>query len=116
MSMTRDEAITNLEKLVALFRTASEQSELVDYSKIIETLEFAAAALRPVSRERVEKAWRGEWIECQTAFGEKYNKCSRCGFTPSFGYPAFCASCGSANTGEAVQMVMERLEALYETT
>lgn len=67
------------------------------------------AALRPVSREQVEILWRGEWIECQTAFGEKYNKCSRCGFTPSFGYPAFCASCGSANTGEAVQMVVERL-------
>lgn len=81
-----------------------------------EALSLAISALRPVSREQVEKVWRGEWIECQTAFGEKYNKCSRCGFTPSFGYPAFCASCGSANTGEAVQMVMERLEALYETT
>lgn len=46
MSMTNEEAITNLEKLVALFYTESEQSKMVDYSKIIETLEFAAAALR----------------------------------------------------------------------
>ena len=55
MSMTREETITNLEKLAALFYTASEQSKMVDYSKIIETLEFAAAALRPVSREPLEK-------------------------------------------------------------
>ncbi len=43
--MTREEAIVNLEKLIALFYTASGQSKMVDYSKIIETLEFAAAAL-----------------------------------------------------------------------
>ena len=43
--MTREEAIVNLEKLIALVYTASEQSKMVDYSKIIETLEFAAAAL-----------------------------------------------------------------------
>ena len=53
--MTLEEAIVNLEKLIALFHTASEQNKMVDYSKIIETLEFAAAALRPVSREQVEK-------------------------------------------------------------
>ena len=53
MSMAQEEAIVNLEKLIALFHTASEQSKMVDYSKIIETLEFAAAALRPVSREQV---------------------------------------------------------------
>ena len=51
--MAQEEAIVNLEKLIALFHTASEQSKMVDYSKIIETLEFAAAALRPVSREQV---------------------------------------------------------------
>ena len=59
MSMTQEEAIVNLEKLIALFHVASEQRKMVDYSKIIETLEFAAAALRPVSRERVEQVWRG---------------------------------------------------------
>ena len=57
--MTQKEMIVNLEKLIALFHTASEQSKMVDYSKIIETLEFAAAALRPVSREQVEEALEG---------------------------------------------------------
>ena len=107
MSMTREEAseILSDEEISFLIRQFHGGKEALD---------LALAALRPVSREQVEKVWRGEWIECQTAFGEKYNKCSKCGFTPSFGYPAFCASCGSANTGEAVQVVMERMEALYE--
>lgn len=113
MSMTRDEAITNLEKLVALFRTASEQSELVDYSKIIETLEFAAAALHPVSREEVEKVWRGEWIIQERKHSEFIKKCSKCGFPISgwWGADKFCANCGVPMTDEAVEIVMERLEA-----
>lgn len=110
--MTREEAIINLEKLIALFHTASEQSKMVDYSKIIETLEFAAAALRPVSRERVEKAWTAEWTVDE--FG---HKCSKCGeYLPDgedVRKPQFCPECGRAMTDEAVQMVIERLEALH---
>lgn len=111
--MTREEAIEELERLLSHWDDLENGKRSFRwYSK--DAVGLALTALRPVSREGVEKAWRGEWIECQTAFGEKYNKCSRCGFTPSFGYPAFCASCGSANTGEAVQMVMVRLEALKD--
>ena len=57
--MTQEEAIINLEKLIALYYTASEQNKMVDYSKIIETLEFAAVSLRTPTREQVEKVWRG---------------------------------------------------------
>ena len=112
--MTREEAIVNLEKLIALFHTASEQSKMVDYSKIIETLEFAAAALRPVSREQVEKA---EWI---WSTGNVYI-CSSCGekthVDECMGTPIydFCPFCMAPMTDEAMQMVMERLEALHET-
>ena len=124
MSMTREEAIINLEKLIALFHTASEQSKMVDYSKIIETLEFAAAALRPISREQVEKVWRGEWIgdndeKVGTIDGSpiKSSTCSVCGnwLVGSDEYDCsghFCPACGRAMTDEAVEMVMERLEAL----
>ena len=110
--MTREEAIVNLEKLIALFHTASEQSKMVDYSKIIETLEFAAAALRPVSREQVEKVWRGEW-KCHGDCG--VTECSACGWNIEeyVGNYNFCPSCGAPMTDEAVQMVMERMEALY---
>ena len=125
MSMTQEETIINLEKLIALFHTASEQSKMVDYSKIIETLEFAAAALSPVSRERVDKVWRGEWIgdndeKVGTIDGSpiKSSTCSVCGnwLVGSDEYDCagyFCPTCGSAMTDEAVEMVMERLEAIH---
>ena len=111
MSMTKEEAITSLEKLVALFYTESEQSKMVDYSKIIETLEFAAAALRPITREQVEKVWRGEW-EGVPRLGVYYMACSKCGFCPGmiFYSSDFCPNCGAPMTDKAVDMVMERLE------
>lgn len=110
--MTLEEAIVNLEKLIALFHTASEQSKMVDYSKIIETLEFAAAALRPVSREQVEKVWKGEWKPTEYPYMNECEDCSVCGYRTTWGHGfRFCPACGRAMTDEAVQMVMERLEA-----
>ena len=115
MSMTREEMITNLEKLASLFHTESEQSKMVDYSKIIETLEFAAAALRPITREQVEKVWRGEW-EGIPRLGVYDMACSKCGFCPGIRFYSsdFCPNCGAPMTDEAVQMVMERLEAMWD--
>ena len=113
--MTQEETIINLEKLIALFHTASEQSKMVDYSKIIETLEFAAAALRPISREQVEKVWRGEW-KGVPKLGVYDMACSKCGYSPGIRFYSseFCPNCGAPMTGEAVDMVMERLEALKD--
>lgn len=44
--------------------------------------EAALSALRPVSRERVEKVWRGEWEQCFEDWRKQIegDKCSRCGF------------------------------------
>ena len=72
MSMTREEAITNLEKLDALFYTESEQSKMVDYSKIIETLELAAAALRHQIWE--EKLWHDAKTDPPKTPGLYYGK------------------------------------------
>ena len=72
-------------------------------------------ALHPVSREQVEKVWRGEWKNYLPPLGAgniQY-RCTTCGRTPEDEMP-FCPYCGAAMTDEAVQMVMERLEALYE--
>ena len=76
------------------------------------------AALRPVSREQVEKVWRGEWIVQQNEHKEYIKKCSKCGFPISgwWGADKFCANCGAPMTDEAVQMVMERMEALHGET
>lgn len=123
MSMTQEEAIVNLEKLIALFHTASEQSKMVDCSKIIETLEFAAAALRPVSRERMKKM-RGEWMGSADGYADGelvYDtwECSHCGYVideeddPDM-LPQFCPKCCSIMTDEAVDMVMERWKEALE--
>ena len=114
MSMTKEEAITNLEKLAALFYTESEQSKMVDYSKIIETFEFSAAALRPITREQVEKM-RGEWID-RRALSDAPVECSNCGewVYGKLQDANFCPFCGVPMTDEAVDMVMERLEAMKD--
>lgn len=91
-----------------------------------EACEIAVKALRPVSREQVEKVWRGEWIgdndeKVGTIDGSpmKSATCFACGnwLAGSDEYDCsghFCPACGRAMTDEAVQMVMERMEELYE--
>ena len=68
--------------------------------------------LRPVSREQVEKVWRAHWNESVHLGGFVY--CSRCGYNAlEANNYTFCPKCGSPFTDEAVEMVMERLEALH---
>ena len=117
MSMTRAEAIERLEKLIALYEMASTENKMIDYSGIIDTLKFSLSALRPVSREMVEKVWRGEWIsylDGEHIMPERYYSCSKCGDRGYTSKRNFCDSCGAPMTDEAVDMVMERLEALKD--
>lgn len=67
-----------------------------------------------ISRERVERM-RGEWKHYLPPLGagDVQCRCTRCGRTPDVETP-FCAWCGAPMTDEAVDMVMDRLEALYE--
>ena len=76
---------------------------------------MALTALRPVSREQVEKVWRGEWVGVPN-MGVYDTACSKCGYCPgiSFWDSDFCPSCGAPMTDEAVEMVMERMEALKD--
>ncbi len=87
------------------------------YEQINGAIDLAIAALRPVNRERIEKVWRGEWM----AFDECSNEgvyCKRCKkkvyrieYANEKMRSPFCPACGAAQTDEAVEMVMERLEA-----
>ena len=91
-----------------------------------EACRVAVAALRPVSREQVEKVWRGEWEFDAAEPNGKFGgiRCSKCHAAVSFGgenafhnakaFDSFCPFCGAPMTDEAVQMVMERLEALRD--
>ena len=126
MSMTREEAIEELERLLSHWdELENGMRSFRWYSNT--ALEVALTALRPVSREKVEKVWMGEWKRRNTQNGIEWF-CSECGYvsTPIYQrqdfipFPEnrpmlFCNACGAPMTDEAVEMVMERLEALHET-
>ena len=114
--MTREEAIKFAEHAV----------NMTNIPEVKEFYRMFAAAFRPVSREQVEKVWRGEWIgdndeKVETIDGSpvKSSTCSACGNwlvgSDEYGCAGyFCPACGRAMTDEAVNMVMRRLEALKD--
>ena len=96
--------------------------------RAIELERVKIEALRPITREQVEMV-RGEWIDIDgekvpvDKYGQPFGwaKCSACGeyLTASDEYPCighFCPNCGAPMTDKAVDMVMERLEALHSET
>ena len=129
MSMTREEAIAVLEESKrqneimrdnpSTFWASHQMAEGVKNAKRrIEAFEIALTALRPVSREQVEKVLRGEWGRYCFSDDSHGYQCKNCGVQlddPVY-YRSFCPKCGKAMTDEAVDMVMERLEALDENT
>lgn len=110
--MTREEASVLLKMMFAFWANTHERTNV----EMEMALNLALSALRPVSREEVEKVRRGEW--------EPGNPiCPICGKDKFDGLdadiwadwmPNFCPHCGAPMTDEAVDMVMERLEALNE--
>ena len=122
--MTREEAIALFEKQLTAaqvvldsgFGSNPGENNFL-YRRRKEMAEIALSALRPVSREQVEKVWRGEWKHYLPPLGAGniQCRCTKCGITPDVETP-FCAWCGAPMTDEAVQMVMERLEALHGET
>ena len=123
MSMTREEAIKVLNNFPIDFRNSGG-------FEAMEALKIAILALRPVSREQVEKVWRGEWEWYDEEVGSPLEgierewgwRCSKCkvvlpdDFDDPDNPPAmrFCQWCGAPMTDEAVEMVMERMEALKD--
>ena len=113
--MAREEASGVLQVIKKYYSNTSVVSDAID---------IALSALRPVSREKVEKVWRDEWMGSADGYADGelvYDtwECSHCGYVideeddPDM-LPQFCPKCYAAMTDEAVDMVMERLEALHE--
>lgn len=122
MRMTREDAIKYFESLLKRFEKMRE-TETSYWGKVhtettIEAIRLALSSLRPVSRERVEKVWRGYWehdeISSEKSKTGKFLlptcSCSKCGSYVQQ-EANFCPVCGDAKTDEAVEMVMERLPA-----
>ena len=72
-----------------------------------ETVDTLLTALRPVSRERVEKVRRGEWERITDPYGHLEGFLCKCG-TQTYSASNFCPHCGGAKTDEAVDMMLER--------
>ena len=129
--MTREEAIEELERLLRHWDDL-ENGKRCFWGYDEEAVALALSALRPVSREQVEEAWRGEWVPAESDFDDDDTlfdvedwcdwQCSACHNEICYDdpmerkwLPKFCPNCGAPMTDEAVHMVMERLEALHET-
>ena len=130
--MTREEAIALLNEQYETCKriydcSADQRKSYPNVPQFMEALGMALSALRPVSREQVEKVWR-ECPECKPRCGlcvhmgqwDKYGKpyvCEKCvGFSNFESDQKFCECCGRPITDEAVEMVMERLEELHDTS
>ena len=118
MSMTREEAIKWLEETIqdtdTYWESCSEalQKELDEQKEVFL---LALTALRPVSREQVEKVWKGEWRPTEYPYMNECEDCSVCGYRATWGHGfRFCPNCGAPMTDEAVKMLMERMEALKD--
>ena len=101
MSMTREEAIKTLQWYV--------DDAGISWEDFTEAFDMALNALRPITREQVEKVWRG----CEKCNGAgEYSRYAE-NLTKIL-LAKYCPHCGRPLTDEAVDMVMERLEALRD--
>ena len=118
--MTLEEAAGVLERMamdmVGAMAGMQETNSMLDVLRQrVEAINIAQEALRPVTREQVEMVRRGEWelIGADKRGRGGLFRCTRCrGFYPVKNQ--FCPHCGAPMTDKAVDMVMERLEALKD--
>lgn len=106
MGMTREEAIKALR--IEGIEIGGKAKRLAEF---MVALDVAQKALRPVSRDQVEKAWRGECDcsnpkACCTCCSMR---CQYCIGQSEYKQATFCMKCGRPLTDEAVEMVMERI-------
>ena len=98
--MTREEAINRIKDHMKVHHIGE-----YPHIRLKEALDMSISALRPVSRERVEKVWRG----CEKCNGAgEYSRYAE-NLTKIL-LAKYCPHCGRPLTDEAVEMVMERME------
>lgn len=106
MGLTKEKAISILQHL----------SKLVQYEDYKETFELAISAIRPLTRQKVEKVKAVFCQLCEGDFEQDTWRCSNC-YVQEFGDIRginFCPHCGSPMTEEAVDIFMKRLEVMRD--
>ena len=106
--MTREEAIKNREDCMKYLEGLGQKAS-PDCLEAVRWSVKALKALRPVSRERVEKVWRG----CEKCNGAgEYSRYAE--NLAKILLAKYCPHCGRPLTDEAVEMVMERIHSMIE--
>ena len=83
-----------------------QDQDIADFNRDMNTVR---SALRPVSREQVEKVWKGEWHSHHKSGIHAGNGvvCSECDMWNNRA-AHFCPSCGAPMTDEAVDIELRR--------
>ena len=114
MKTTREAALKSCkDRLKHLENAPSHHCGKRQRQRAIELEKVKIEALRPITREQVERVWRGEWIaylDGEHIMPERYYSCSKCGGRGHLSKKNFCDFCGAPMTDEAVDIVMERLK------
>ena len=122
--MTREEAIALLNEQYETCKriydcSADQRKSYPNVPQFMEALGMALTALRPVSREQVEKVWPG-CHKCRTCDSCAYRTikpeeepCFSCNTDIYSNYKPepgrmFCSTCGTPMTDEAMDMMLER--------
>ena len=111
--MTREEAIELL-CYGDWLNVISEHIGKQDTERIAKAMCIVGKAIRPVSRERVEKM-RGKWIDARYSSKDVPQcQCSICGKKYIGLETDFCQYCGAPMTDKAVDILWKRLEAMQD--
>lgn len=133
MSMTREEAIKSLQNIIEYWTYKPTE---------VEAAKMAISALRPITREQVEKVWKpckvcnGKTTLYQhtnttklfvNTFGKAATLVTECNACPPYAdccmkgismnsafRISYCPECGRPLTDKAVEMVMERVEEMKD--
>ena len=122
-SSCRNNLFQNVEKLdyedalwmaISALRSVSREQELEAENKGLKERIVNWRKYMAPTREQVEKVWRGEWIDTRESSKDVPTcMCSRCTRVVVGLESKFCPDCGSPMTDEAVEITLQRLEALY---
>lgn len=117
--MTREEAIALLNEQYEICKriydcSADQRKNYPNVPQFMEALGMALSALRPITREQVEKM-RGKWIDARYSSKDVPKcQCSICEKKYIGLETDFCQYCGAPMTDKAVDILWKRLEAMQD--